>query len=217
MKNKGKNILIAVLISIGVILLGVIISVSITFNTFSSIFSKLKEEYFPHVDYDEKYGSIIQELFDKNLINNNWKYAGQNSEWGLLGSVKNHKYYFYINKEDYDNYKYYWDFSNENNSKYYEGYNEFLKNTGDYIFHMIELEELKYSEDIDYGNMHLNKNNIYYLIEIYDKALYYKYVARSTDKGNIIEVKSDYDRDSLLKEYIFHNQNNKWVIDELIR
>lgn len=216
-KSKNKNILIAILVSISVILLGVIISVCITFNTFSSLFSNLKEEYSPHIDYDEKYENIIQELFDNNLISNNWQYAGQDSEWGLIGSVKNHKYYFYINNEDYDNYKYYWDFPNDDNLKYYKGYNEHLKNTGDYVFHMIELSELKYSEDVDYGNIHLAKDNTYYLVKIYDKALYYKYVYKTNEDGSFIEVKSDYDRDSLLKEYIFHSQNNEWIIEELIR
>ena len=105
-------------------------------------------------------------------------------------------------------------------SQYRDKYNEKLPNYGDYVFKLININDLTYISDIEYGNVHLKANKTYYLVQIYDEAIYYKYIT-AKDNGNEINyhVYSDfyYKKDSISKEYIFSQNNGGWEIKELIK
>lgn len=171
-----------------------------------------KEEY-----KEDLYDSIPKELINRNLISNNLKYVASDYEWGMESADKTDKYYFYIANEQYNNYKSYW-LEDVNKSQYREGYNRNLWETGDYVFYAINVSDLKYSSDIQYGNINLKANKQYYLVQIYDEAIYFKYIWNYKEDGSyLVDSKFKYKDDSLLKEYIFSQDSSKWLIEELIR
>lgn len=166
---------------------------------------------------NETYDSIPEELINKKIISSNWKYVDYAYGWSGERINKKDKFYFYIDDEEYDLYKNYW-LEDVEESNYEDGLNRYLWEYGDRVFHLINISSLSYNSDIDYGNVHMAKDKTYYLVQIYNKAIYYKYISHYKDINNYsISSNFDYDRDSLLKEYIFYQDNNEWVIEELYR
>lgn len=165
----------------------------------------------------EIYDSIPEELVNKEMIPYNWKYVDSSYGWSGEWTNKEDKYYFYIDEENYNLYKNYW-LEDVVKSKYFSGLNKDLLKYGNRVFHLININSLVYNSDIEYGNVHMYKDKIYYLVQIYDKAIYYKYILSYKDINNYVILSNfDYDGDSLLKEYIFYQDNNNWVIEELYR
>lgn len=139
-------------------------------------------------------------------------------EWNRLIKQIN-KYYFYIDSNNYDKYKSYW-LEGIDKSQYRDKYNSDLAIHGDYVFKAININDLSYQSDVEYGNVHLTANNTYYLVQIYDESIYYKYIS-AVDVNDEIKY-YEYSAfnckdDSISKEYIFHQENEKWIIEELIR
>ena len=177
-------------------------------------------------DYEEKeqarediYDSIPKELLNRNLISKNLKYVGYEYGWKYEWIDKTDKYYFYIDNDNYDKYKNYW-LEGIDKSEYTDKYNKNLATYGDYAFKAININDLVYKSDVEYGNVHLTANKTYYLVQIYDEAIYYKYVSAVDEKDETkyyIYSASSFKEDSISKEYIFHQENNKWKIEELVR
>ena len=88
------------------------------------------------------------------------------------------------------------------------------------MFKAINVNDLSYISDVEYGNVHLSANKTYYLVQIYDEAIYYEYVSaldvNDETKYNVYSA-SNCKEDSISKEYIFHQENGKWIIEELTR
>ena len=124
--------------------------------------------------------------------------------------------YFYINKDNYNSYKHYW-LEDVDKSKLKEDYNDDLYNTGDYVFHAININDLTSDSDSTYKNINIYKDKTYYIVTIYQKALFYKDIIRfsSVDKystDNHFKI----DRSSKSSELLFHQEDGKWVYEEVI-
>lgn len=186
-------------------------------NEFKKISNKLNERKEAEKIREDTYDSIPKELISKKMIPENWKYVDSAYGWSGEHYDKEDKYYFYIEEELYNLYKYYW-LEGVESSEFSKDYNKELGECGSQVFHLINVQSLSYSSDIDYGNVQMYKDKTYYLVEIYEKAIYYKYIPRFKDINNYAIMSAfKYDRDSLLKEYIFYKDNNEWIIEELYR
>lgn len=222
-KSKTKTILITLGIVVAVILLVGIVSVCLFIKALGNGIDGIKDK----IDaYEEKeqtrkdiYDSIPKELLNRNLFSKDLKYVGYKYGWGMEWTDKTDKYYFYIDNSIYDKYKSYW-LEGIDKSQYRDKYNEGLATYGDYVFKAINVNNLSYTSDIEYGNVHLKANETYYLVQIYDEAIYYKYISaydRDDETKYNIWSASNCKEDSISKEYIFHQENGKWIIEELTR
>lgn len=170
---------------------------------------------------DNIYDSIPEELLNRNLISKNLKYVNYKYGWEMEWADKTNKYYFYIDSNNYDKYKSYW-LEGIDKSQYRDKYNEGLATYGDYVyvFTAININDLSYKSDVEYSNVHLTANKTYYLVQIYDEAIYYKYISTvdvNDETKYYVYSASNYKEDSISKEYIFHQEKKKWIIEELIR
>ena len=222
-KSKTKTILITLGIVVSVIFLVGIVSVGLFIKALGNVIDGIKDK----IDtYEEKeqtreklYDSIPKELFNKGLLSKDLKFVNYKYGWGMEWTDKTDKYYFYIDSNDYNKYKNYW-LEGIDKSQYRDKYNEGLATYGDYVFKAINVNDLSYTSDVEYGNVHLSANKTYYLVQIYDEAIYYEYV-RVLDVNDETEYNvysaSNCKEDSISKEYIFHQENDKWIIEELTR
>lgn len=207
------TIIIIIVLLIG-LFAGIIGMIGLGINNISNKVNNYKEA---EIIRKETYDSIPKELINKKMISSNWKYIDSAYGWSGEWTNKKDKYYFYIDEEKYNLYKNYW-LEDVEKSEYSSGLNKNLGEYGNRVFHLINLRSLSYNSDIDYGNVHMYKDKTYYLVQIYDKSIYYKYVSYYKDINNYaISSDFNYDRDSLLKEYIFYQDNNEWIIEELYR
>lgn len=166
---------------------------------------------------NELFNSIIEELLANNMFPNNLiyvdKYYGWENEW----INKKDKYYFYIDENNYDKYKSYW-LEDIDIEKCIDNYNINLIDTGDYIFHAINIKELgNFELNSSFENITITSTEIYYLINIYNEAIYYRYVNRleqNKSKYTTIPV-FKCNENSIDKRYLFHKENDKWIIEEL--
>ena len=222
MKSRKKKIVIGIIavLIVAIILYGIYVF-GVIFISFGKVVDKVSDKI---NDYQEKveerediYNSIVDEMESNKLIPDDWQFVSK--DYGWLGEWidRSDQYYFYINDEKYEEYKNYW-LEGENTTKYRDNYNRDLWKFGDYIFHAINISDLSYNEDIDYANVHLTKNNTYYLVQIYANSIYYKYIYSYKDDGSY-SILSNFqlDDDSLSSEYIFYQENGKWIIEKLTR
>lgn len=223
--KKKKSVLKPILITIGIIfavcLIIGIITIKLIFAGLEQGIDTIKDK----IDaYEEKeqtreniYDSIPKELEKRNLISNNLKYISSSYGWGMESVDKTNKYYFYIPSEQYDKYKHYW-LEGVEESEYMNGYNSKLFETGDYVFYAINVSDLKYTHDIEYGNVRLKANKQYYMVQIYDEAIFYNYI-RKYEEDSSYDIFSNFQckNDSISKEYFFSQNGNNWEIEELIR
>lgn len=214
-KSTLKIIIIVVIVSLVLLIglfAGIMGMIGYGVNSISNKVNNYKET---EKIRKETYDSIPKELVNKKMVSSNWKYVDSSYGWSGEWTNKEDKYYFYIDEENYNLYKNYW-LEDVEESDYYSGLNKDLFKYGNRVFHLINISSLVYNSDIEYGNVHMHKDKTYYLVQIYDKAIYYKYISSYKDINNYILLSNfDYDRDSLLKEYIFYQDNNNWIIEEL--
>lgn len=224
-KSKKKKIIIGCFIALAIgVLIYIIYNIVLLFNVFDIIgnaadnvsdkINKYKEN---EENREALYDSIPEELFNRGLISNDLKYVNYKYGWGMEWTDKTDKYYFYIDSNNYDKYKKYW-LEGIDKSQYRDDYNSGLATYGDYVFKAINVSDLSYTSDVEYGNVHLTANKTYYLVQIYDEAIYFEYISynEDTDKYNIWPA-SNYKEESLSGEYIFYKENDEWVIDKIIR
>lgn len=216
-KSTLKIVIVTIIISIVLIIglfAGIIGMIGLGINNISNKVNNYKET---EKIRKETYDSIPEELINKKMISSDWKYVDFAYGWSGEWTNKEDKYYFYIDEENYNLYKNYW-LEDVEKSEYSSGLNKELREYGNRVFHLINVSSLSYNSDIDYGNVHMYKDKTYYLVQIYDKAIYYKYISYYKDINNyFLSSNFDYDNDSLLKEYIFYQDDNEWRIEELIR
>lgn len=222
-KSKTKTILITLGIVVSVILLVEIVSVGLFIKALGNEIDGIKDK----IDADDEkeqtrediYDSIPKELLNRNLISKDLKYVNYRYGWGMEWTDKTNKYYYYIDSNNYDKYKSYW-LEGIDKSQYRDKYNDGLATYGDYVFKEINVNDLSYTSDVEYGNVHLKANETYYLVQICNEAIYYNYVS-ALDVNNetkyYVYSASNCKEDSITKEYIFHQENNKWEIEELVR
>ena len=222
--KKHKKLIIGIVIAIivGILAFGIYF----VFSFFVSLEKGIDNIKDKIDNYEEKeqsrddiYDSIPKELLNRNYISNDLKYVNYKYGWGMEWTDKTDKYYFYIDSNNYNKYKSYW-LEGIDKSQYRDKYNEGLSTYGDYVFTAININDLSYNSDVEYGNVHLTANKTYYLVQIYDEAIYYEYISavdvNNETKYNIYSA-SNYKEESLSKEYIFYQENGQWVIEELVR
>lgn len=199
-KTHKKTILITIIVIVLFYLLGIICLLSLLFA-------------------DDDYDSIRKELSEKNLIDENLVYLDSryDSQGALPIRDKKNRWYFYIDENNYDKYKKYW-LEGIKKSEYTLGYNENLDEYGDYVFTIVNIQELFHTEDTEegdeYQNIYLDGNTTYYLVDIYDEGIYYKVITGSAE--------SPYDstRYSLgdwpVNRYFVHKEKGEWIFEEWI-
>lgn len=222
--KKHKKLIIGIVIAIivGILAFGIYF----VFSFFVSLEKGIDNIKDKIDNYEEKeqsrddiYDSIPKELLNRNYISNDLKYVNYKYGWGMEWTDKTDKYYFYIDSNNYNKYKSYW-LEGIDKSQYRDKYNEGLSTYGDYVFTAININDLSYNSDVEYGNVHLTANKTYYLVQIYDEAIYYEYITArevSNETKYYIYSASNYKEESLSKEYIFCQENGQWIIEELIR
>lgn len=218
MKSKKKKVIIGICVSMIVCIIVFCIYFAISFfSAIDKIANKIDNYKKSEQAREDIYNSIITILSQNNLISSNWIYVSDGYGWGMESLNRSDKYYFYINNENYEKYKYYW-LEDVDKSEYREGYNEDLLEFGDYIFHAINISDLSYNSDIDYGNVHMSKNKTYYLVQFYNNAIYYKYISDYKNE-NYYGIVSDFELNygSLSNEYIFYQENGQFIVEKLIR
>ncbi len=209
--TEKKPILKIVLIIISILIGLFVVPISILVLSMNIVFNKIDAYKETEKSITETYNSIPEELINRKMVPSNWKYVDYAYGWSGERTNKEDRYYFYIDEENYNSYKNYW-LEDVKKSEYNSGLNKDLEEYGDRVFHLINVSSLSYKSDIEYGNVHMYKNKTYYLVRIYDNAIYYKYIYE-----DMISSDFDYDWNNLLKEYIFYQNNGEWVIEELYR
>lgn len=222
--NKKKKIIIGIVTAIAICIISYVGYFSISFFYrlcigIDEIKDKISEYNENNQEREDKYDSIIDEMIQKNLIPSNLKYVSNAYGWSMEWVDRTNKYYFYIDSNNYDKYKSYW-LEGIDKSQYRDRYNTNLARYGDYVFKAININDLTRQSDGEYCNIYLTANKTYYLVTMYDEAIYYRYISASDVKGETeyYEYSAfNCKEESMSNEYIFHEENNQWVIEKLIR
>lgn len=144
-----------------------------------------------------------------------WVFTGQCSGWSMEISNPYDEYNFYINKAQYNTYKNYW-LEDVPKEEYYANLNFGLGTYGDYAQHCINIYQLNYIEDTTYKGVPLEKNKNYYLVTVYDRAVYYRYVSSYSDSsGYMVFPSFNVDEDSISMQMLYHKDRKKWVMHKL--
>ena len=212
MKSKVKKIIIGICIFVLVVL--VVLGIAF-YKFFDKIFSTAGNAIQESQKVDDTYSSILPELSKNNFIPEDWTYIDYAYEWGMETPDRTNRNYFYINKDNYNSYKHYW-LEDLDKSKLSEDYNEDLYDNGEYVFHAVNINDLTSDSDSTYKNINIYKDTTYYVVTIYQKALFYKDIIRfsSVDKystDNYFKI----DRSSKSAELLFHQEDGKWVYEEV--
>lgn len=166
MKSKVKKIIIGICIFILIVLiiLGIFFG-TVFYKFFDKIFSTAGNAIQENQKVDDTYFSILPELSKSNFIPEDWTYIDYAYEWGMETPDRTNRNYFYINKDNYNSYKHYW-LEDVDKSKLKEDYNDDLYNTGDYVFHAINIDDLTPDSDSTYRNIKIYKGKTYYVVTI---------------------------------------------------
>ena len=154
----------------------------------------------------ETYDAILNELSEQGYIHSDWRFVGTASD-STWGADKRNRNYFYIDADKYKDYSFYWSGEYEKSDLY---------ETGDQVFYMVSMTILNYSDDVDYGNVHLKGRQTYYLVDIYDKALYF---VQRTDYDNGSSSRQPhftYDADSLSHRFVFYKDDKGLKMEEVM-
>ena len=187
------------------IFLIVIIFVAVAFFGLAQLREYAISEIVEHFGVSEEDGfgetceRILGELRAEDIIPEDWVFVEDYSS-GAWGDPKTIKSFFYIDEDKYEEYEHYW-LEGIDASKYYDGMNDDLRENGDWVFHMIEIQLLTYSDEVEYNDILLESDTPYYLVSIYDKASYFCKVKEMSNGFSISPV-ADYDEESLTKKMI---------------
>lgn len=144
-----------------------------------------------------------------------WVSTGECCSWGMETPNYYDQYNFYIDEADYNDYKDYW-LEDVPKEKYREGLNEDLWYTGDLVQHCINIYKLNYSENEDYMGVKLKKNTNYYLVSVYDRAVYYEYIHRYEDADNFFRSSNfNIDEYSCTAKVFYHKEKDRWIAEEI--
>ncbi len=167
---------------------------------------------------DPKHKKAYEELQEKLLEEvgeENWKLTGEACGWGMESVNEYNRYYFYIDENLYHKYKDYW-LEDVPTEAYREGMNSSLGEAGDKVQHCINVYMLRYESDIDYGGVAVKKNTDYFLVHVYDHAVYYMDVGRTLGKGaRMIETKFNIDESSLSRKMLCHKRFGRWIMEDI--
>lgn len=217
--NKNWIIIITIIIaSLVNILLIVILAIFCSQIAVNKGINFLEKKFYDTIDeinnVDPNHDLIIKELNKQKIVKNDWKYIDNSCGMNLETQDCSTKYYFYIEKDKYNSYKNYW-LEDVDKKTFYNKYNYYLYEDGDYAFKLIKISKISYNINYNYKGINLDKDKDYYSIKLYDKALYYKYINTYKDENNYETIsKYDYDADSITKEYISYIDNGKIIIKE---
>ena len=217
MKNSTK-IVIGIVIAVAVVMLAIIIFLFVCFvdmvnDIKENIDNRAKEKQ----QIAEIYDSIPEDLFDRGILSDDLKYVGYDYAWGYKSADTSRKYYFYIDSDNYDEYKHYW-LEDVGGLRYQDGYNSHLASFGNYVFSAVYVSDLSYTYDTEYCGVDLLANKTYYVVCIYDQAIYYKYVRKygSDDNPRYHNYTGHSVKDeSLSQKYIYYQENDEWVVHQL--
>ena len=220
---KKKRFARILMIGCGVVLAGCILFAVLFFSALGSVIDGLKDIIDSRAqqaaDRDALYQSIADDVAASEPLFAEATQVGSDYGWGAETPNPSNQYFFFLPDALYGNfpdslhadYSSYW-LDNVGPSAYYEGLNQDLGTSGDYVFSAVNVSELSYRSDVDYAGVPLAANEIYYLVTIYEKAIYYRYVYRYEDEEHYTVI-TDFrcDEDSRAKRYIYHWENEAWA------
>lgn len=160
-------------------------------------------------DYEEALQMALEKYGGQD-----WVMTGACRSWGMETPNKHDKYYFYIDKDKYYDYKEYW-LEDVPAEKFREGFNKNLWETGDYVQHCINIKMRNNTENSEYMGIKLEKDRDYYVVTVYEKALYFVYIYDFKDPDNYFrDCGFKLDEDSSTATIIYHKDKNGWVAEE---
>lgn len=199
-----------------------VVSLSLFIKLFGNIVGEVADKIDGYVEEkqtrEKNFENIAEELFKNNLISNNLKFISYKYGWNNNFADKTDKYYFYIDGNDYDEYKHYW-LEGIDESQYTYGYNAELLENGDYVFKVVNIKEETYASDIEHYNVQLKANKTYYFVNIYEEGLYFKRVSGQEANGDFkynIDGVFKYKEESISNMYVFYQENGNWNFEKLI-
>ena len=207
---KAKSVIKIIALSFASIALMIVITLAILASGILGITGCVSHEVNQFNEEREQFHetqeAILDELSEQGYIHSDWKFVGaaSDSTWGADKSARS---YFYIDADNYKDYSFYWSGEYEKSDLY---------ETGDQVFYMVSMLELKNSDGVDYGNVHLKGRQTYYVVDMYDKALYF---VQRTDYDNGSYSKQPrftYDADSLSHRFVFYKDDKELKMEEVM-
>ncbi|MGX8774084.1 MAG: LptM family lipoprotein [Bacillota bacterium] len=165
-------------------------------------------------EIDAVFDSINKDIAGTSIVPSNWKYVDSLFPSGGEMIICNEKHFFYIEKDIYDEYKYYW-LEDVDDSDYRDGLNSELRTVGNKVFYDINMSNLGELSDGDYRGVSTTPDARYYLITIYDNVLYYNDVSEIGEDAYGISPVFDTSEANTIKEYLAHQENGKWIYEEI--
>ena len=166
--------------------------------------------------------SIMACINENNLIPEEWVEITAAHPWGTESTNSSAFEYFYIDADDYDTYESEWDFDDIDESELVEGYNSekydyYMYEVDEPVFHSLAVTPLCYKEDVEYGNLLLEKDVTYYLVGIYERAVYCEYVSSVSQVSGATSFNywADYDSKTAIGKYMIHQEQDDWICEEL--
>ncbi len=160
-------------------------------------------------DYEEVLQMALEEYGGQD-----WVMTGACRSWGMETPNNHDKYYFYIDNDKYYDYKEYW-LEDVPKEKFREGFNKNLWETGDYVQHCINIEMRNNPENGEYMGIKLEKDRDYYVVSVYDKALYFAYLYDYKDADNYFrDCGFKVDEESCTAKVIYHKTENGWTSEK---
>ncbi len=208
--KKSSKIVLGIVIALAIVLVIIVVFLAVCFV---DMVNDVKEKIDKKQEITEIYDSIPEELFSKNILSDDFVYVDYDYGWTYESADTSWKYYFYIHSDDYEEYKHYWieSVSGSLNN------NKSLSTRGDYVFKSVMVTDLCYSSDTNYGGVNLSANETYYLVTVYDEAIFYKYYIHYSEDKKYKTKAFNVNEESISDKYIFHQENGEWVIEEIFK
>lgn len=209
MKKALKFIFIGILVAFNAMIIFGFVFMIFVINGIPNAIDEIGDKIFEipnnYKNREKVYEKIIQKLEDENIMPNSWKYAGKDYSWGFEMANYSDKYCFYIDQDIYNEYTHYW-LEDKDTTEFPDGYNSGLSQSGEYVFHCINIKEISYESNDEYEDIVMYKDKDYYSVKIYERALYYQSQSWYNSDGSTGAIKNHYDidYDSLSDEYLFY-------------
>ena len=159
--------------------------------------------------------SIVDDVAASEPLFEGASQAGLAYSWGAETPDKTNPNYFFLPDSLHDDYCAYW-LEGVDPSALYEGYNQDLWETGDPVFYAIHISKTTFPSDTDVEGIPLKAGKDYYFVDIYDKAIYYRYVSRYQDAEHYTVLSEfrcfEY---GAVKSWLYYQEDGEWVKEAL--
>ena len=215
---KTKRLLLAVGIGCCVLLaLGLIAAImvlSAVSRGIDGLKSTFQDQLGQQAERDVLYQSVLEDLVRQEPDLAGMVQAGIAYDWGMETPDWSDKYYFFLPDALRPVYCAYW-LEGVDPADYREGLNRDLAEYGDPVFWAVNISELSYLSDVEYGGAQLAANETYYLAALYDEALYYRYVSMYQNEEQCTVLTGFRCDGAPVRRYLYHREGDGWARQEL--